>query len=154
MKVEKDYKELLELLNKHKVKYCIIGAYAVGFYGAPRYTKDIDIFIEPTQTNAKKILKALEKFGFGNLGLKEEDFIKRGNIIQLGYEPVRIDIVNSLSGCSFDEVWRNKTIGEYGDQKVFFIGLKQLIKTKKKTNRIIDKDDIEKLKRRNKIKFL
>ncbi len=86
MKTEKDYAELLELLNKNKVKYCIIGAYAVAFYAMLRYTKDIDILIEPTPGNARKILKAVNEFGFKSLNLSEKDFTGEEQIIQLGYD--------------------------------------------------------------------
>ncbi len=87
MKTEKDYEEFLELLNKHKVRYCIIGSYALSFHARPRYTKDIDILVEASPENAKKILTVLDKFGFGSLNLRIEDFSEKGNIIQLGYEP-------------------------------------------------------------------
>ena len=84
MKLEKDYEEFLSLLNKHNVKYCIIGAYAVAFYAKPRYTKDIDILIEPSIENANKILKVLVKFGFGEISISLEDLTSEGNILQLG----------------------------------------------------------------------
>ena len=96
MKTEKDYEEFLELLNKHNVRYCVIDAFAVAFHARPRYTKDIDIFVEPTTDNAKKLLIALDEFGFGSLNLAVNDFTTRGNIIQLGYEQVRIDIITSI----------------------------------------------------------
>ena len=81
MKTEKDFEELLKLFNKNKVKYCIVGAYAVAFYAEPRYTKDMDIFVEPDKDNARRIIKSLEEFGFKSLTLKEKDFIrKRKNI--------------------------------------------------------------------------
>ena len=98
MKVEKDYEDLLRLFNKHNVKYCIVGAFAVAFYARPRYTKDMDILIEPSSENARNILNALEDFGFGSLPLSEEDLTEPGQIIQLGYEPVRIDIITSIEG--------------------------------------------------------
>lgn len=143
MKIEKDYEELLELFNKNKVKYCIVGAFAVALYAKPQYTKDMDILIEHSKENAKKIVEALNKFGFKSLNLKESDFTQKGKIIQLGYEPVRVDILTSLEGCGFKEIWRDKTIGSYGKQKVFFIGLKELIKNKRKSNRKQDKADLE-----------
>ncbi len=143
MKTQKDYEELLELLNKHKVKYCIVGSYAVAFYSRPRYTKDIDILIEPTPENAGKILKALNEFGFGSLKLSEKDFTEKGQIIQLGYEPVRIDIITSMPGLDFDTVWKNRKKGNYGDLKVNFIDLKNLIKSKKVSGRNQDKADLE-----------
>ncbi len=142
MKVEKDYEDLLKLFNKYKVKYCIVGAFAVAFYARPRYTKDIDILIEPSEKNSIKIIKALNDFGFGSLGLKLEDFMKEGRIIQLGYEPVRIDIITSISGCTFDEVWENKKVGRYGKEKVYYIGLQELIKNKKTAKRKQDKIDL------------
>lgn len=143
MKVEKDYEELLKLLNKNKVKYCIVGAYAVAFHAKPRYTKDMDIFIEPSEENGKRILKALNEFGFKELDLKEEDFTQKGIVIQLGYEPLRVDIVTSIEGCTFEEVWENKVKGHYGNEKVYFIGLNELIKNKKKSKRKQDKVDLE-----------
>ncbi len=147
MKIEKDFEELLELLNRHKVKYCIVGAYAVAFYGRPRYTKDIDIFIQPDSKNSKKIIAALKDFGFKDVEKFADDLQDENTIIQLGYEPVRIDFLTTITGCDFSEVWSNRKIGRYGKQKAFFIGLKELIKNKKKSNRNQDKADLEALKR-------
>lgn len=142
-KAEKDFKELLKLFNKHNVKYCIVGAYAVAFYAIPRYTKDMDILVKPSKENAFKILNALKDFGFVDIGLTFDDFNKEGQIIQLGYEPVRIDIVTSIDGCSFNEVWDDKVTGKYGDIDVYFIGLKELIKNKSATKRKQDEIDLE-----------
>jgi len=142
MKTEKDFEGLLKLFNKNKVRYCIIGAYAVAFYAEPRYTKDMDIFVEPDKDNARRIIKSLSEFGFKSLALEEKDLIRKGKIIQLGYEPVRIDLITSIEGCDFKEAWNNKAIGNYGKQKVIFIGLKELIKNKKKTGRKQDSVDI------------
>ena len=147
MRVEKDFEELLGLLNKHKVKYCIVGAYAVAFYGRPRYTKDLDVLVEPAIENGKKIVRALKEFGFDSLELSEYDFAKKNNIVQLGYEPLRVDFINSIKGCSFKEVWENKRKGIYGRKKVFFVGPNELIKNKKLLNRNQDKVDLEILHR-------
>ena len=142
MRVEKDFEELLELFNKNRVRYCIVGAFAVAFHARPRYTKDMDILVEPTIENAKKIVKALNKFGFGGRDVSEKDFSEAGRIMQFGDEPVRIDIITSIAGCSFKEIWRNKAVGIYGKEKVFFIGLKELIRSKKKAARGQDKVDL------------
>ena len=142
MKVERDFEELLGLFHKNKVKYCIVGAYALALYAKPRYTKDMDILVEPSIENADKIVKSLAEFGFKNMGLKADDFSRKGKIIQLGYEPVRIDILTSIGGCSFEEIWENKEISRLGKEKVFFIGRKQLIKNKKAVGRIQDKEDL------------
>lgn len=143
MKVEKDYEELLRLFNRNKVRYCIIGAYAVAFYAKPRYTKDLDLLVEPDIENSKRIVKALKEFGFESLKLSEKDFSQKGKIIQLGYEPVRIDIITSIQGCSFKQVWKNRTSGIYGKEKVFFIGINELIKNKKISKRKQDKVDLD-----------
>jgi hypothetical protein len=102
--------------------------------------------VEPTQENALRILKSLNLFGFKSLDLKDKDFTKEGAIIQLGYEPFRIDLITGIEGCSFKEVWRNRATGAYGKQKVNFIGLKELIKNKRASNRKQDQTDIALLK--------
>lgn len=142
-KVEKDYEELLKLFNKNKVKYCIVGAFALAFHAIPRYTKDMDIFIEASEKNAKGILKALNEFGFGVLNLSMSDFSAKGRTIQLGYEPVRIDILTLIDGCTFEEVWKNKKTGRYGKEKIYFIGLDDMIRNKKASKRKQDKADLE-----------
>lgn len=147
MRIEKDYEELLRLLNKYKVRYCIIGAYAVAFHKKPRYTKDMDIFVEPSVENGKKIIEALNEFGFESLHLSEKDFAEKGSIIQLGYEPVRVDIITEIAGVSFYEAWDNRTEGTYGNEMVFFIGLKELIKNKEKSGRRQDVVDLDLLKK-------
>ena len=147
MRVEKDYEDLLQSFNKHNVEYCIIGSFAVAFYATPRYTKDIDVLINPTTSNAKNIVKALNDFGFSTLNLTAEDFKTEGTIIQLGFEPVRIDILTSISGISFSQIWKNKVTGIYGSEQVYFIGKDDLITTKLKANRDQDKADIKNLKK-------
>ncbi len=146
MRTEKDFKEFIKLLNRHKVRYLIVGGFAFSYYSEPRYTKDIDIFIEPSPNNVSGIMKVLDDFGFGSLGLREEDFLEKGQIIQLGNEPVRIDLLNSIRGIDFTSAWNNRTTGNYGDETAYFISKSDLIKNKEATNRIQDMADIEKLK--------
>ncbi len=143
MRVEKDYEEFLRLLNKHKAKYCIIGSYAVAFHAKPRYTKDIDILIEASPLNARKIKKALDEFGFKELTLSVSDFTQKRRIIQLGYEPVRIDILTSVEGFNFESIWKNRAEGMYGREKAYFLGLDDLIKSKRLSRRVEDKIDLE-----------
>jgi hypothetical protein len=125
------------------VRYCIIGSHALAYHARPRYTKDIDLLIEASPDNADRIVAALDEFGFGALNPGIEDFSSKGNIIQLGYEPVRIDIITSIKGLDFSEVWRNRVLGTYGNQTVNFIDRQNLIKSKKISNRIQDKADLE-----------
>lgn len=149
MHVQKDYEELLELFNKHGVKYCVVGAFAVGFYSVPRYTKDIDIVVEASAENADRVMKALDDFGFGNIGLTKDDLLKSGQIIQLGNEPVRIDILTSIDGVTFERMWRNKKVGDFGKQKANFIGFDELVLNKKKSGRgrdIVDLDTLKKIR--------
>lgn len=146
MKVERDFEEFLKYFNKHKVKYCIVGSFAVAFHARPRYTKDMDILVESSVENGKRIVAALHDFGFGNLDISEEDFGREGQIIQLGFEPVRIDVITSVSGCTFEEIWNNKSTGDYGNEKVFFIGFKELVNSKEQANRSQDKADLETLR--------
>ena len=119
-RVEKDYEKFLQLLISNNVRYCIVGAYAVAYHVRPRYTKDMDILIESSGDNARKVLDALREFGFEEVDLSEEDFTRRNRVIQLGYEPVRIDLLTSLPGCSFNTIWKNREIGRYGNECVFF----------------------------------
>ena len=121
MEIQIDFKELLELFNGHKVEYLIVGGYALAFHGAPRYTGDIDIFIKPDLENAKRILKALYDFGFGSIGIKEDDLQSPDKVVQLGYPPVRIDIITSISGVSWDEAYSDRDRGMYGDIPVYYI---------------------------------
>ena len=143
MKTEKDYEEFLELLNKHDVRYCVIGAFALAFHARPRYTKDIDILIDPTTDNAKRLLIAVDEFGFGSLNLAVKDFSTLGNIIQLGYEPVRIDIITSIKGLDFDDIWKSRIHGPYGKQTINYIDRQNLIRSKKLSNRDQDKADLK-----------
>ena len=143
MKTEKDYEEFLALLNKHKVRYCVVGAFALAFHARPRYTKDMDIWVEATTENASRLLIALDEFGFGSLELAVEDFSTEGNIIQLGYEPVRIDILTSIKGLEFEDIWKSRNQGPYGQETVNFMDRRNLIKSKKLSNRAQDRADIE-----------
>ena len=145
MEAHPDFKDLLALLNEHKVEYIIVGAYALAFHGAPRFTGDIDIYVNPTKDNANRIVSALAAFGFGTLGLTSEDFQKPDQVVQLGVPPVRIDLITSLTGVSWDQASAGKISGNYGDIPVSFLGRAQYIANKKATGRAKDLADIEAL---------
>jgi hypothetical protein len=145
MEIRTDFKELLELFNKHKVEYLIVGGYALAFHGAPRVTGDIDLFVRPTNENAARILAALDDFGFGSLDLSQEDFTTPGMVVQLGVPPVRIDIITHVSGVPWEKADTGKAAGFYGDVPVFFIGRDDFIANKRATGRIKDAADIEAL---------
>lgn len=145
--VEKDFVEFFASFNKHKVRYCIVGSYAVGFHAVPRYTKDLDVLVEPSLNNGQRILEALNDFGFGSLQLSANDFSTPGQIIQLGYEPIRIDLITSIGGCTFAEAWATKETDAYGSETVYFLGYDALIKSKQASGRPQDLADLEKLRK-------
>lgn len=141
-----DFSEFVELLNNHNAEYLIVGGYAVGLHGHPRYTGDLDIWLNPTEENAIKILKCVNEFGFSSFNLKVDDFTKEGNVIQLGYPPLRIDLLTEIDGVSFSDCFENRKVVDIDDLKVNFIGYQDLLKNKKETGRPKDLDDIDNLK--------
>lgn len=140
-----DFKEFVQLLIKHNVEYLIVGGYAVGIHGHPRYTGDLDIWLNPSEVNAEKILKVVNEFGFSSYKLSIDDFMSDGNVIQLGYPPLRIDLLTEIDGVQFDQCYPNKLIVEIEDMKVNFISYHDLITNKNATGRHRDLDDIENL---------
>ena len=145
MEIQKDFKDLLKLLNKNNVEFIIIGGYALAFHGAPRFTGDIDIYVRPDSENAKRILVALNDFGFGLLGLTIDDFNNPNKVIQLGVPPVRIDLITSITGVSWDDASQNTCPGSYGDIPVSYLGKEQFLTNKIATGRKKDLADIEAL---------
>ncbi len=139
----KDFKEFIELLEKHKVEYLIVGGYAVGFHGHPRFTGDLDIWLKISETNANNILLAVEAFGFASLGLKTEDFLIPENVIQLGYPPLRIDLLNEIDGVSFDDCYPNRQEVLQDGFQYNFISYEDLLKNKAASGRLKDKDDLD-----------
>ena len=99
--LSRDFREFIESLNANSVRYLVVGGYAVALHGYPRYTKDLDVWIEPTAQNAQNVLNALTAFGFDSLDISTGDFLEENTIIQLGYPPNRIDLMTTLSGLKF-----------------------------------------------------
>lgn len=145
MEVQPDFRNLLVLFNAHKVEYIIVGAYALAFHGAPRYTGDIDIFVKPDAINAQRIMAALDEFEFGSVGLTAMDFESPDKIIQLGVPPVRVDIITSITAVSWEDAVTGRAEGKYGDIPVYFIGREQFISNKKALGRKKDLADLEAL---------
>ena len=141
-----DFKEFVQLLIETKAEYWIVGGYAGGLHGHPRYTGDLAIWLSPSEENALKILSCVNQFGFSSYGLTVSDFTKEGNVVQLGYPPLRIDLLTNIDGVTFDECYKNKKEVEIDELIVNFISCKDLIKNKKATGRLRDLDDLENLK--------
>jgi hypothetical protein len=123
----------------------IVGGYAVAFHGFPRFTKDIDIYFEPTPENINKIIQAMEEFGFSKEELDGALFATKGNIVTFGVAPVRVDFINEIDGVSFLDAKDARVRGKYGNAEVFFISKEHLLKNKMATPRIKDKIDVEEL---------
>lgn len=152
MAVYPDFEDLLRCLNDAKARYLIVGAHAVSFYSEPRYTKDMDIWIDPTPENAEKVYKALQKFGAPTKNLRVEDLTKPNLFYQLGIAPVRIDVIMSIKGVDFSTAWPNRKTTRFGKERVFILGIEDLIKSKKATMRPQDRLDLNKLTKINKSK--
>lgn len=145
METQKDFSELLVLLNAHAVEFIVVGAHALAFHGAPRYTGDLDIYVRPTVQNAGRVLAALRAFGFGGVGLSQRDFDNPGKVVQLGFPPLRIDLMTSISGVTWEDAEQNAARGTYGDAPVRYIGRECYIRNKRASGRTKDLADIEAL---------
>ncbi len=142
-----DFEDFIRLLTKYEVEYLVVGGYAVSVYSRPKNTEDIDIWINSSSDNAKKMLQVINEFGFGSIGITLKDLTTKDKIIQMGISPIRIDIMTSIDGVKFEEAFKNKSIFGYGDiENVFYISLKDLTLNKKKSNRIKDINDLSWLK--------
>jgi hypothetical protein len=145
MELCRDFRELLASFNARRVEYLIVGGYALAHHGAPRFTGDLDLYVHPTPENAERIFSALGDFGFGQAGLRVEDFQSPGQIIQLGHPPIRIDIITSLDGVAWEEAWASRDAAELQGLKAHFIGRREFIANKKACGRAKDIADVEAL---------
>jgi predicted nucleotidyltransferase len=140
-----DFKDFLKLLNEHKVRYLLIGGYAVGYHGYPRATADMDIWTAMEPGNAKKIVAVLGEFGFDLPELSAELFLKEKQIVRMGVPPVKIEITTSISGVEFDECYKERVTDTLDGIRVNLISLKHLKVNKKASGRYKDLDDLENL---------
>lgn len=145
MNLEEDLREFIELLNALNVRYMVVGAFAVAYHGHPRYTADIDLFIERTSENADRLMQVIQKFGFGDLDLSVDDFLQEDQVVQLGVAPNRIDLLTFLSGVNFQDAWATREQGEIEGLTVPFISKEMLKQNKAATGRLQDLADLEQL---------
>jgi len=143
MSLQKDLREFIELLNALDVRFVIVGAFAVAYHGYFRYTSDIDLFIDRSEENAKRIQSALKQFGFGDLSLTKQDFTQEDQVIQLGVAPNRLDLMTFLSGVTFDEAWASREYGNLDGLNVPFISREMLKRNKITCGRLQDLADVE-----------
>lgn len=144
-----DFVEFIECLDRLEVRYLIVGGYAVAAHGHPRATKDLDVWVLIDQVNAERLVLALDEFGLGSVGLTAADFMEPDVVIQLGYPPLRIDLLTSVSGVSFEDCWTNRVMVDVGGVETGFISLPDLIVNKRAAGRpqdLVDADVLDELR--------
>lgn len=147
MKLPKDLREFIELLNSHKVEYIIVGGHAVAFHGYPRYTGDIDFLLRPTEENASRAAAAVGAFGLPDSDRLKTVLLQKGKIVQIGRPPNRIDLLTSATGIDFDQAWRSAILSSLDELPVCFLDLASLLKNKRAAGRAKDIADVEELEK-------
>lgn len=145
MDLAPDFDEFIGSLIAHEVEFLIVGAYALAFHGAPRYTGDIDILIRPTLDNARRALAAISAFGFPISTLMPGDLIDSRRMLEMGVEPVQIHIMSSITGVGWDDAWAGRAVGLCGRHEVSFIGRDAFVRNKRAAGRPKDLADIDAL---------
>lgn len=145
IRLPKDFSDFLKLLNSKQIEYLLIGGWAVGYYGYPRATGDMDIWVSRKENHAQKLVETFKEFGFNVADLSPELFTKQNQITRIGVPPLRIEILTTISGVNFDECFRRKEIINFDDVPINIIGLEDLKKNKAAAKRYRDLDDLEKL---------
>jgi predicted nucleotidyltransferase len=143
--IHEDFEEFLRLLVEQQVEFVIVGGYAVAFHGYVRATQDIDLFFRDTEDNVYRILPALQDFGLAVDESALQDFRDPGSIIRMGVPPVKIEMINTISGISFEEVWKGRVPGRYGGVEVDYISLPDLLTNKSASARPKDLADVDEL---------
>jgi hypothetical protein len=138
-----DFEELLSIFNENNVRYLIVGGHAVMLYTEPRYTKDLDLWIDANTENAELVYRSLLAFGAPLAGLTAKDFAQEGSFYQMGIPPARVDILMSIDGVTFAEAWPNRQESKLGNAQAWFIGRRELIRNKRTVGRHIDLHDAE-----------
>lgn len=147
MEVDENYVEFIGLLNAEQVRYLVVGGYAVNYHGYPRYTGDIDIWLWLDPDNIERAIACIRRFGFGALGIDASDLTASNKVLQLGYEPVRIDLLTTVDGVDFEACYRNRSLVELGPVDAPFLSLDDLLTAKRATGRPQDLADVAALNR-------
>lgn len=148
MTLAEDFEDFIKLLNHHNVEYMVVGGYALAFHGKPRHTGDLDIWINVSEKNSIKMIKVVNDFGLQSLGFQKEDFLTEGLISQIGYPPLRIDVLNLIDGVNFNEALASMEKIEVENNLVInYIGLNDLVKNKQASGRRQDITDVKTLQK-------
>jgi hypothetical protein len=145
LELPNDFREFLRLLRAHRVKYLLIGGWAVGYHGYPRFTNDLDIWIAIDPANADRVVNVLKEFGFAGVELAAQLFLGDNQIVRMGNEPVRIELMTSVSGVQFDPCYRERLETVLGGEPVSMISLRNLRVNKRASGRLKDLSDLEHL---------
>ncbi|MCP4446133.1 MAG: nucleotidyltransferase family protein [Myxococcales bacterium] len=145
MDINQDFSDLFAAFNASGVEYLVVGAHALAAHGHVRATKDIDVWIRASSTNAPRVIAALKAFGAPLSSVSESDFAEGGLVFQIGVAPVRIDILTEVDGLDFGEAWTNRVETAFGEQPCFVLSKEDLIKNKRASGRPQDLVDIERL---------
>ena len=144
-----DFRDLLQILEKFNVRYLIAGGYAVIHHSQPRYTKDLDVWIEPSKENARSLMRAFADFGIPLIGVTECDFATPGTQFSIGVQPSELDFLTTIPGLSFSEAWENREESDQEGHPVLYLGRDDLITAKRTAGRHQDLADIEEIERAN-----
>ena len=145
MELAPDFDEFIASLTAHGVEFVVVGAYALAFHGAPRFTGDLDILVRPSLENAVRVLDALEAFGFPVPDLSPEVIADHRRMLQMGVPPVQIHLMSAISGVDWDEVWSDRVEGTFGRNRVSFLGRETFLRNKRAAGRLKDLADIDAL---------
>lgn len=147
MSVNSDFSDLLSEFNAADVRYLVVGGYAVFFHGQPRYTKDLDVWVEPSVANATRVMQALRRFGAPLHDLSEADLSAPGITFQMGNAPNRIDVLTDVASLVFEQAWANRVEGRYGQHRMWLLSRADLITNKKAVGRPQDLEDVRLLEK-------
>ncbi len=143
--IPRDFRDFLKLLEDEGVAYLLIGGYAVGYYGYPRATADMDIWIAVDPQNAQKTVNALHRFGMRTPEMTPELFREKGKVIRMGLPPMRLEIQTEISGVDFADCYNRRNRVDVGGMQVSLISLEDLKTNKKASGRHKDLEDLEHL---------
>lgn len=146
MNLAPDFDEFCGLLTAHAVEFVIIGAHALAFHGAPRFTGDLDILVRPTEENGRRLLEAVAAFGFPTAPLTASDVAAGTKLVEMGVAPVQIHVMSQIDGVTWDDVWQSREKGQFGTRSVPFIGRDVFLRNKRAAGRPKDLADIEALR--------
>jgi hypothetical protein len=149
MKINSDFRDPLQSFNAAGVRYLIVGGYAVMVYTEPRYTKDLDLWIEPTTDNASLMIAALAEFGAPTKNIPPADFVEPNVFFQIGVEPVRVDIMTSVTGLDFERAWNRRVTVDFGGASAAVLCREDVMQSKIAVGRVRDRQDVKKLRRAN-----